>query len=461
MDYRTILLLQLAGFAVAIVLVVRLLREKNGPATTLAWLISFALVPYLAVPLYLLIGGRKVRRMLQRKGMLAAARSADRTTDQTLREHFSIESIFPMRPCPSQRLLTDGVERFWVLMELIESARSSIAITTYIFKHDDTGQAILEALKRKAAQGVRVRLLLDGVGSLLFPRKELRKLVRAGGRYGFFMPMIMIPFRGGANLRNHRKIVIVDNRQALIGGINLAGEYLGRDDNPRRWQDLALTVSGPAVQDLAWVFASDWYAATREEIVERQESQGVSPGNGGEASSLVQVIPSGPDTDDDPLHDSILQLLFLARERISIITPYFIPDEMIVKALCMAARRGVAVTIVVPARSNHPVADFARRSFLRQISEAGARICFFEPSMLHGKVIIIDRETAITGSMNMDMRSMFLNYEIAVMVQDASLISGLEAWIEKLVARSDNGVPAASTTIELIEGVSRLLAPLL
>ncbi len=446
--------MQVAGFLLAIVLVVRLFREKHGPATTLAWLISFTLIPFVGVPLYLLIGGRKARRMLMRKGTLDLPSLVDEADDAAGER---IPGLFPLRCGEHIRLLTDGQESYAVLIGLIQQARESISITTYVFRHDETGSELLNALCERARSGVRVRLLMDAVGSFTFTKKHLRRLEHAGGKFAFFMPMLKIPFRGRANLRNHRKLVIIDHTIAMLGGMNLANEYLGPAPHPQRWKDMSLVLTGAAVGDLFQVFRSDWHFASGEELPSAPDNT-FAPGA---CTRTVQVIPSGPDVDEDPLHDAILQLFFRARKSIRIVTPYFVPDEMLVKALCVAVRRGVEVTIIVPQRSNHPIADFARRSFLRQMGEVGAKVCYYLPGMLHGKLIVVDEGPAIVGSMNVDIRSMFLNYEIALLVYDKSLIARLSTWTDELIGSSREGVKPAHTIVESIEGVGRIFAPLL
>jgi cardiolipin synthase len=233
---------------------------------------------------------------------------------------------------------------------------------------------------------------------------------------------------------------------------------MGSVSNAKRWHDLSISVKGPIVSDLYAVFHSDWKFAAKEDLVYMPEEWTVIERDDPIA---LQLVPSGPDVDGDPIYDTIVTSLFAAQKRIWIVTPYFIPDEVLMKALCIAARRHVDVRIVVPLVSNHRLADIVRRSYLRQLQEAGAKIFQFTPGMVHGKVIIIDDAFGIIGSMNMDMRSFFLDYEIALFIDSKQVITQLDNWICDLIGHCESGVKAAPVTVEFFEGIGRLFAPLL
>jgi cardiolipin synthase len=417
-----------------------------------AWLLAILLVPYLGVPAYVLFGGRKIKHMIKNKPGLALGIKApvERMVTQ------GVGCIFSLRPGNDISLLTTGEKACASLLDLIDQAQSSIDISTYILANDETGVLILAALTRKAAQGVRVRLLMDALGSFGVTSKMLAPLIDAGGHCAFFMPMMHLPFRGRANLRNHRKIIIVDNATAILGGMNIAREYLGATADTRRWRDLSLVVKGPILADLHHVFRSDWQFAAKQQAAKENNLENAGPG-----SVALQLVPSGPDVDGDPLYDAILTALFKAKHRVWIVTPYFIPDEMLLKAMCIAAKRGIDVRIVVPRVSNHVLADLVRRGYLRQAQEAGAIIYNFTPGMMHGKVILVDGTLGIVGSMNMDMRSFFLNYEVALFVYNEKAIEDLDHWVTDLMSQSVQGIKNAHFVVGFFEGVARLLAPLL
>jgi cardiolipin synthase A/B len=446
-------LLPFFGFLLAVTLLVHQRRERRSPASTIAWFLGIVLVPYIGVPAYLLFGGRKIKRMIRSKDSLAPGKNAP---PAAVGQNES-GGILPLRPGNDYTILGTGEQAYSALIDHIESAGKSIDIATYVFTNDSTGSFILDALTRKAVSGVRVRLLLDAVGSFKISDAILGRFLAAGGKRAVFMPMMHLPFRGRANLRNHRKVAIFDATTAIFGGMNIAREYMGADTDAKRWYDLSIIVRGPVIADLAEIFQSDWQFAAKQDNAIGFEPFSTAPAG----ASTMQVVPSGPDVDGDPIHDGILSVLFAARERVWIVTPYFIPDEMTLKAICIAARRGVDVRILVPQVSNHLLADIVRRGYLREVQSSGATIHNFTPGMLHGKIILVDSSLVIAGSMNMDMRSFFLNYETAVFMYDEKIVSELEQWIRDRMSQSVTGIDKSNDFAEFLEGAARLLSPLL
>jgi cardiolipin synthase len=285
-------------------------------------------------------------------------------------------------------------------------------------------------------------------------------LIDAGGEVSHFMPVFHAPFRGRANLRNHRKLVVVDGRIALTGGMNLAWPYIGPAEAKDLWLDLSVVVEGPAVFELEALFASDWQFATGTDPGGNALPPPPHEGDGAK-SSVVQVVASGPDVAGDPLYESLLALIFSARSRIWIVTPYFVPDEMLARALGLAARRGVDVRVIVPEHSNHLSADLARASYLRDLHNAGGRVLLYMPVMLHAKAVVFDDQLAVIGSANMDMRSLFLNFEVALFVASPGRVKEVADWALGLMADSTRELPAPGWPRELAENVVRLLSPLL
>jgi cardiolipin synthase len=447
------------GFLLAVFFLSRILRERRPPASTLAWLLAIVLVPYVGVPLYLMIGGRKHRRMAALKEPLASLSASMPPEDvpHLVERVLSVGGGSRLVHGNHIEVLGTGEGAFAALLEQIEAATQTIHVSTFILAGDDSGNAVVDALTRKAGAGVSVRVLLDGLFSFRADRNKLAALQAAGGKVAVFMPMLRLPFRGPANLRNHRKIIVIDGERAMVGGMNLAREYMGAAPVPERWRDLALLLQGPAVTHLEQIFRSDWaFAAGRVAAVPGRPLP-VSPA--GDAS--VQVVASGPDVPGDTYYDAILSLLFMARERIWIATPYFIPDEALARALVLAVRRGVDVRLVVPLRSNHLSADIAGGSYLRQVQVAGGQVRPYSPGMMHAKIALIDQEVAVIGSANLDMRSLFLDYEIALFVYGKQETALFAQWFDDLLQHCAPRLPEAGRARAMAEDLGRLLAPLM
>lgn len=462
MDYRWLIvhLLSSVGFMLALVLLSHILRARRPPTSTLAWLLAIIFIPYIGVPLYLVLGGRK---------MLSKAETKPEPTPDwsTSLEDAPVDKTFLLAPDsgispPSAHnhitFLPKGEQAFQTMLDLIQNARRSIFIATFILGKDQTGNAIVQALAQKAAQGLNVYLLLDALGSIRISRKFLSPLVAAGGQVAFFMPMMHLPFRGRANLRNHRKMFICDHQTAIIGGMNLASEYMGPQDIPGRWQDLSLVVQGPVIDHIANIFRADWEFASKAPL---DAPSTASPANQMDPSGVAQLVASGPDVRNDSLRNAILTGLFRAKQRVWVVTPYFVPDEMLLEALCIAAARNVDISIIVPQKSNHRLADLVRESYLTRVQESGADIWLYEPRMLHAKAILVDDTLAMVGSANMDMRSLLLNYEIALCIYDADMIGQLESWMRDLKQDCSLRKLQPKRSSGLIESVGRLFAPLL
>lgn len=401
--------LLIGGFLLGIVLIAHILLQKRSPSGTIAWLLMILFMPYVGVPLYLVFGGRKMRRQAASKSLLdlgadhAIPEERAHILDRILRTY----SIPGASEGHSVRLCGNGVERFGAMDELIRSAKRNIFLETFIYQTDEVGRHFLQLLAEKAQSGVDVRVLMDGVGSLHTPGRFFRPLLEAGGKVSVFLPVLHRPFRGRTNLRNHRKITIVDNRCVMAGGANIGMEYMGPCRYEKRWKDLAFVLEGPSVSHWVNVFAGDWEFAAKEALSPEllHVPERASPG-----SAAVQMVPSGPDVPSDALSDIFLSMIYAAKRRFWVVTPYFVPDEAMCKALVLAARRRVDVRVILPKNSNHPLPDIVRGLPLRQIQQAGGLIMFYTPSMMHAKMLLMDDEAAVLGSANLDIRSLLLNY---------------------------------------------------
>jgi cardiolipin synthase A/B len=256
-------LLAIINFLLTLIFVSFILRSKRPPGNTLAWLFFIVIIPYIGIPLYIFLSGRKFTGRLAKKENIF-----DPISQRENKSRGDVESLLASLGAPSARdnsklsLILNGQEAYNKIVEVINSAQKSIHLTTFIFANDPVGLEILNLLKEKARQGVSVKLLLDSMGALWVRNPSLGEMRKAGGQVAFFMPLLHIPFRGRFNLRNHRKILVIDSEKALIGGMNIAQEYLGPAADPNRWVDLALNIEGPSVLDLETIFTKDWEFAT-------------------------------------------------------------------------------------------------------------------------------------------------------------------------------------------------------
>lgn len=418
--------------------VVSLLRQRKPAGSAIAWLLAVVLIPYLGVPLYLIFGGRKLSRRATSKERITA-----RPGTKTLRgfSGCSVSSVV---------WLDDGVRAYEEFLRQILEAKSSIRIITFVIGDDETGCSLVEALTRRAREGLEVRLLIDDLLRIHAPHGKLRELVAAGARVERFMPLVHIPFRGHGNLRNHRKIAIFDGARAIVGGMNLGHEYMGPKPDPERWRDLSLVVEGEAVSELDAIVRADWQFACGERL-------GAAP-KAPAAAIPVEVVPSGPDAETDPIYDADLTAIYRAEKRIWIATPYFVPDEALLRSLVIAARRGVDVRVVTPQRSNHLLSDYASGSCLRDLAAAGVSIRRYA-RMLHAKTLLVDESLAVVGSANFDMRSLFLNYEIALFLSGEAEVARLFRWFEDTFVDATFGPPKAGPVRAALDDVARLIAP--
>jgi cardiolipin synthase len=458
-------LLSIVAFLMAAILLARASQQRRQTGSTLAWLLAIVLIPYVGVPFYLVFGGRKVKRRAAATGG-ASKRVASSDAQRSIegddgsaagRLGRMLRASGGMAATNGNRieLLGDGEAAFAAVMAAISGAERSVRISTLVFAGDEIGEAVTVALEAKARAGVEVRVLVDGLFKFRSRRRQIARLRAAGAQVTWFMRLWTLPTRGSMNLRLHRKEVLVDDRVAIVGGTNLAREYMGPTPLPGRWRDLSMTITGPAVADIARLFRADWEFASGRKL--DPPPQRMVAAVAGRVS--IQVVGSGPDSENDLVYDAFLCAIFEARRRIWIATPYFVPDEALVHALLLAIRRGVSVQILVPLRSNHRTADLAGAAYLRELRNAGGVIRCYEPGMMHAKILLVDDDVGFLGSANMDRRSFFLDYEIALLVADREEVARMEAWFAPLLERSVD-LPPAGRVRALIEPFARLLAPL-
>ena len=416
------------------------------------WISVAILIPKSAALILFIWGGRKYTQLARNKREVNAV-AKKLTSDSEIRgNQFKVLGD------------EDGKMMLETLLREIRLAQKRIHIETYILKADAIGREIVSALTQRARAGVEVRLLLDGVGSFGTPQFLCQPLIKAGGEVAQFNPILPMQGKGSANWRNHRKIAIFDGQTAVIGGQNISLNYLGYVPSNRRYRDCSFLIDGPAAGALERVFIADWCQATHREPKEFVEILRHQPLLNGKTQ--IKIISSGPDCVGDPLWEAYIKLIENAEKSITIMTPYFIPDRTLFRLLVNAAQKNIEVKIILPRRSDHRLLDFARRWYLRKLKEAGAKILFYKSGVLHAKLFLVDDETAIVGSANLDMRSLFFNYEIAACINHLESLDNIGDFItsvEKECSPYSEDIYRRSRTWrgQALEAASKLVAPLL
>jgi cardiolipin synthase len=452
-----------AAFLLCLFFAVEVLRSTRAEQSIAAWLLLFLLTPPLGVVLYLALGRRKIRKRLARMqrptfAHVVAARSAPVNAFDTL-----VRSYHLPPATPGNRVAFHGTGRaaHAALVDLIEGARHSLWVCSYIFGADAIGRDIVARLARRAAAGVQVRLLIDDIGSREAPDRVLFAPLReAGGRAERFMPFSLLPrSQRYSNLRNHRKLAVADHGRVWSGGMNLSEHYLGDPGVRGYFHDLAFEIAGPAAAVYAGIFASDWLFATGERL---NPGEGIAePAAAADDAGTVQVVPSGPDVPGDANYDLYLALVHRAERRLWVASPYFVPDVGLMRAFALAARRGVDVRFLTNRKSDAALIDFASIPYLRILAAAGGRIYRFTDGMIHAKALVMDDEIAFVGTANLDQRSLFLNFEAMALFHDRAHAAEVARWIAGYFDRSSATLPAPTPVRRTLEGLVRLFSPVL
>ncbi len=401
------------------VLTTRAERERRPPSIAISWVLGLVAVPYLVLPLYVLFGRRKMAR---RSPAWTAVHPHGEHWAEDVIESFGLPGASPARV----RMHEAGAAARDALFEIMSGARLRLDVSTYLLGDDPFGHEAMDRMIERARAGVRVRFMIDGVGAIQVPRRNFHKLHGGGVETAVFCPLLARKTSGPRNWRNHRKWVIADERRLWAGGRNLAGEYFLGAPGVAPWLDLTFDLEGPVAGVVSRQFEADWIAS------HGAPAEPIAFPAGFTGEGRAQFLPSGPDQTEDTVHALLIDACFHAERRILAVTPYFVPDVSLESALRLAARRGVKIDLCIPAASNHRLADFVRNRSLRNLARAGIAVHLL-PGMVHAKALAFDTSLALCGSVNLDSRSLLVNYESAVVFYDARQIDWLADWIGALI----------------------------
>lgn len=450
------------------------LLYKRDVRAAIGWIGLIWLAPFVGVVLYLLLGINRIRRRAAALGtrdprsIVHAPRHdevahVDLKTDEpgslALRAYMDRLASRPLLAGNAVRVLDDGDEAYPAMLAAIDGAERAVGLSTYIFDSGETGRAFIDALTRAKGRGAAVRVLVDGVGSRYSTPPAHRFLERAGVPVARFLPVLLSPW---FNLRNHRKILVVDGRVGFTGGLNVRDEHVRARARERATLDTHFELRGPAVAQLTEVFAQDWAFATKELLTGPAWFPALISNEG---PVLGRVIGDGPDAEFEALKWTLLGAVSCATRSIHVVTPYFLPDPDLATALNVAAMRGVDVRVVVPSRGNLPLVQWAMWAELRKVLGHGCRVHLTPRPFDHSKLMVVDGAWVLFGSGNWDPRSLRINFEVVVEAYDRALAREVSRRISARIAAGQEvtrqQLDARPIALRLRDGTARLLSPYL
>jgi cardiolipin synthase len=446
-------------------------RTSQG---AVAWVVSLNTFPYIAVPAYWVLGRNKFQgyvsaRQLVDEQLVEVAPEVAAHVEEFMVSHEALTpglrmvdtlTDMPFTGGNDLELLVDGEATFRSILEGLEAAEKYVLFQFYIIKDDEIGTQIKDVLIRKAEGGVRVFFLYDEIGSSKLSRSYLDELREAGLEVSAFNTTQGQRNRFQLNFRNHRKIVVVDGHTAWVGGHNVGDEYLGRDPEFGHWRDTHVRMIGPAVIGAQISFLEDWFWATRQ-----VPDLDWLPDPAIDADRKVLVIPTGPADVRETASLLFVQAISAATERVWIASPYFVPDEAVLKALELADLRGVDVRILIPDEPDHMLVYLAAFTFVDELAHTDIGFYRYTGGFLHQKVVLVDDHIAVVGTANLDNRSLRLNFEVSALAVDPDFAGQVAAMLEQDFARSrrmrDSEFGEKSRWFQFAARSARLTAPIL
>ncbi|MBE7015386.1 MAG: cardiolipin synthase [Ruminococcaceae bacterium] len=455
-----------------ITIIILICFRKNNPTTTMAWVMAFILLPVVGGILYVVFGVgvhsysmRKYRQKLEMREEYILS-----TQKELLKEYenaaysdminyfLNCASVYTQNN--SVEIFTKATAKYESLLKDIESATESINVLYFIIRNDTIGNRIVDALLKKAKEGVKVKLMYDGLGSLLTPKRIFDKLrAEPNCEVAEFFP-VRVFSASKINHRNHRKIVVIDNEIAYVGGMNIGDEYMGKNKRKNLpWRDTHLKIIGEAVEYINGYFALDWQFSTGKEVEVKPYSGKVQDEQVG-----MQVVASGPDTKHEEIKNGMLKMIYNAKKYIYIQTPYFVPDQAFLTALCIAAQSGIDVRVMIPGVPDKKYVYHTTMSYMDELLEHGIKV-FLYPGFIHSKTITVDDKILTVGTTNIDIRSFKLLFEI-----NSFMYSEKTATLHREIFEDDEEICSMLTMEEykkrgiiriIKEGFFRLFSPIM
>ncbi|CAM4475741.1 cardiolipin synthase [Paenibacillus tarimensis] len=457
-----------------------LILEFRRPAKSVAWILILFVLPVIGFVMYYFLAKEyRNRHKIRKRGIppeevrltaLRRSKLIHRPSDMTNRDYLHQERLFhllhhftdsPITGCNKAEVLTDGQATFDAIIAAIEKAEHHVHMEYYTIRHDEIGCRFKELLIRKAKQGIKVRLIYDGVGSYELSSEYIRELEQAGVETECFLTPRIAFFDKRINYRNHRKIAIIDGTVGFIGGINIGDEYLGKNPKLGYWRDTHVRLEGDSVYYLQEVFLKDWWFTAREKLSDPE----YLPLHHCSSDEQVQIVSSGPNSGLEEILECVFAALAAAKKRIYIATPYFIPDESLLMALRTAALSGVDVRIIIPGVSDSKLVLAASLSYVEELMAAGVRVYRYGKGFMHAKVLLVDHLLASVGTANMDQRSFYSNFEINALLFDPKPMKKIEEdFIEDLANSHELSlyeIRSRPLRSRFGQVVARMLSPLL
>ncbi|WP_379132387.1 cardiolipin synthase [Paenibacillus sp. sgz500958] len=474
-----IVIILLCLFIVQAVLI--LFFEYRRPQRAVAWLFILCFCPPLGLLFYYFFGRdyreakkvrgkgkmlfREIRSHVEKRSLLVSkaeeSGNPQFTEQQGLLHLLSRLSEGPITARNESLILPGGEEAYDSMLEAMETANEHIHAEFYIFREDKIGTRFKEVMIRKARQGVKVRLLCDGLGSHKLSRRFIAELRHGGVEFHFFLPPLLSFLDRRFNYRNHRKILVVDGIIGFTGGINVGDDYLGEDPKMGYWRDTHIRLEGDSVYFIQLAFLKDWRLASGEKLSHPR----LFPPHKCSGGEAVQIVASGPDDEVDGSQEVIFAAIGAAKQRIWITSPYFIPDSAICRALKSAVLRGVDVRIIIPAKPDSWLVYHASLSYLDNLQDAGVKFYRYHKGFMHAKVLIADSLLASIGSANLDMRSFYSNFELTAVLLSPDriehIVSQFKGDLEESVYIDPTVFRKRGAKMRLKEQLCYILSPLL